>query len=94
MISDYISAASRSLALQELGSCKCTGIKMFFPNIQSHTEKLLVKFSRGTTACVGKEQKALIFSLKPFHKFLYSVKKFVSVVDHTIHIADKSFFGS
>ena len=92
MISDHISAAPRCLALQEFCSCKSAGIKMLFPDVQSHAEKLLAKFSWGTAACIGKKQKTLVFSLKPFHEFLYSVEEFISMVDYTIHITDEAFF--
>ena len=92
MISDHISAASRSLALEKFRSCKCTGIKMLFSDIQSHAKKFLMKFSWRTAACIGEEQKALILSLKPFYKFLYSVQEFISMVDYTIHITDEAFF--
>lgn len=53
-----------------------------------------MEFKRCAFAGVGEEEKLLFFLPEPVHKFLDTRKKLGTLVNDTIHIADKAMFGT
>ena len=65
---------------------------MILVHIQPHTRKLLLQLLWGALTGIRQKQKTLVLIVKPLHKFLYTRQQPISMIDHTIHIADEAFF--
>ena len=65
---------------------------MVFGHGKSHPRQFLLELLGSFITAVGEEQVLFIFLLEPFDKFLYTGEQFVAVIDHAIHVADKTFF--
>ena len=57
-----------------------------------HTPQLLLQLLGGILPGVGEKQETLVVPFQPVQKFLYAGQKPVAVVDHAVHVADKTFF--
>src|SRR5699024_7065730 len=91
---DDVSAASWRLAAQKAGGGQRAGIKMAFVYFQSHTGQLLLQFLWGAFAGIGQEEKLFVIIIKPVYELLDAGQQDIAVIDHAVHIADKSFFLS
>ena len=83
--------AARCLLLQESSRGQGAGVKMLLRHIQPHASQLLLKFSGGGAAVVGQKQKFLLLPVEPVDELRNPGQDTVAVVDHAIHIADKTF---
>ena len=63
-----------------------------FRYIQSHPGKFLIQLLRRIAAVVGQKQIFFFLLMEPLNKLRHPRQNLITVIDHTIHIADKTCF--
>ena len=94
VLAHHVGAASRGLAVQEVGRGQGTGVKVGLVHVQPHPGQLLLELLGGVLAGVREEQEVFLFLRQPVNEFLHAGQNLVSMIDHAVHVADKALLFS
>ena len=92
VLADHIGRAAGRLPIQKVCGRERTCVKVRLIDLKPHALQFLLQLLRRVLARICEKQKVLVLAKHPLHKFPHARQNPVAVINHAVHVADKSLF--